>query len=327
MVKRFSKALMWLSMAVSVVILVAGLVINLSAVKALGDQVRNMRELETVADSELDFYFDSFFINNFYRFEGDGDEASSRDDLENFISATTSELLVNTFSTCAIFVVVAVILSSGFICSYFAGRKHALLMVAIGSYVMSVALVVILWAVAGIGFADVTMMAIVGMLCSLMAVAAVALLLELIHKKIRFKNSMVCIALVLAVIGYFSGFLAKERIWTEAYENSFAYLEEIDPRVFEEEYQDEINWIDASSFEFMGTEYEAAQTPNLNHAFGASYVMNWIFEVINPTTGIYVGLDWEVVGESTIAPWVYVALEAVWIGACLLVPGKNRVPS
>lgn len=221
--------------------------------------------------------------------------------------------------------VVATILASGYISTYFAGRRHALLMVALGSYVMSVALVMILWAVSGIGFTGVTMMMVVGMLCSLMAVAAVAMVLEVIHKKIRFKNLMVCIALVLAVIGYFSGFIAKERLWTEAYENSFAYLEEIDPRVFEEEYQDEINWIDDSRFEFMGAEYEAERTPNLEHAFGASYVMNWVFEVINPTTGIYVGLDWGTVGESAIAPWVYVALEAVWIGVCLVAFGKNRV--
>lgn len=51
----------------SVIVLVFGLVNNLSAVKELGDQIRNLRNLETVANRVDEFTFDSFFVSSTYR--------------------------------------------------------------------------------------------------------------------------------------------------------------------------------------------------------------------------------------------------------------------
>ena len=322
---KFKKILPIISLVIAILILAFFFIKELPAVYSFTRDISYANSLESVKDSSVSYGIDGFIVNSSFLFIGDGNEASSRADLTESMLANTAMLYGCVISSCAIYASLVTLFASAFIKTIAPKSRFILVITALSLFALIYGIETAMILLGGVSLAGVDLQIVAGLFCAVLAIAATMLFAEFFYRKIKIKMLVSVVVVVLFIIGYFTGNISKARIWTPAYQSSFGYVYDIEPRVFDEAYEEYLVFNDDGTLSFMDQTFEPEMVPNEEHAFGVMYAMNIAFEVINPSAGIYVNLYSEYFCDNNCAYIMYMAQAALWIVTGILLTKSKKI--
>ena len=161
---------------------------------------------------------------------------------------------------------------------------------------------------------------------SLMAVIAGSCILAYLLRIFRFKKLLAVAAIPLIFALFIIGFILEHGLYCEPYIDSFDYLKEIEPQIFEEDYQGTAYYDDKKNVIVVeDKEYEPQQGENADYYRGLSRAGAYLYELLDPFAGNTLHFL-ENIGEvmlSLLVPALYIIKAVLCIMAVLLLK-KNK---
>ena len=165
--------------------------------------------------------------------------------------ANTAMLYGCVISSCAIYASLITLFASAFIKTIAPKFRFILVITALSLFALIFGTETAMMLLGGVSLEGVDLQIVAGLFCAVLAIAATMLFAEFLYRKIKIKMIASVVVIVLFVIGYFTGNISKARIWTPAYQSSFGYVYDIEPRVFDEAYEEYLVFNDDGTLSFM----------------------------------------------------------------------------
>lgn len=287
MKKKYKMVLVILSLLASLAVTAFCYLKEIKPINDYGQQVASVSSVEKYADETLFFCYRGFFTSIGFQRIGESDEASARSGFFSYLFDCNGTVIFRLMTSMAVYAMLFMIVGSYFFKSIFQKSKFSLPVAGIGYLAAAAGLCMYMWFNSSITISAPTSYQIMSSVSAVLALLAMGMFAEMLYNRFNRKMLVWIFVTVLLFVGYVTGVINKDNLYSPAYNKSFAYVGKLDERFNDEKYDEEIIFNEDGSITFFGNNYEPELIPNENHAFGVKRVLCFAEEVLSPSAGMY----------------------------------------
>ena len=275
---------------------------NCKALSTYAQDYQAAKAVMSYANTKLVLRYAGLFSNIGYGMEGAAIESVALSEYQSFMHTKPAIINEAVFRDNAFYMMITLCAGSVFLKHL---SKKKMILVNTAAYLLYTACIMLLYAILKLPltFTGVKSFVLIGIsLLSMLAFLSFTEMLLTVGKK---KLIMTVVSLFLLAVFYFCGLMSNFNLLSPKTIPSFDYLYETDERFSDEAYSGKIYYDPEKQVMVVDEEEFAPEiVNNPDHATGIQSVLYYLMEIINPSTGVYLGAVVHSIEEdySTVIP-------------------------